>query len=679
MFVFLSLARRKRVAAFSIAVNLILLRGYTLPAMFSYIKNLPRAALRAVRASFGVPDTSCLAAEGLAETDPPLADSDSHSACGVAPSLPPACTAVAAEGTVPFAERAHVRTLRVHAPALPPALSARKGKLASALLLELARKAATASAFVGRNVCRWLRRQGIVLAPALRRGGAVAASHAGMQARILGTAVGRRYALCAAFAGRHVTAALFFYEARIDASLRFLQTRRRVLSIACSFAVTLVILSSAASAHMTFYEYSIAGEVLGVVKDRERVTRTVEYIGSQIDPSNEGKVVIDTEQGERLVIDKNQDIVIEKKILQNTAGVEVDSERDIVQKISALEDVSIIAYTLDIDGQTMGTFPSVEAAKAVTERVLSDALAGEDPSKYKESGFTNTLDYRQVAVPKSELSSPEAVYAKITQPLVEVKYYEVKAGDNIFDISLDNDMTIDQIEKLNPDRNLDLIYAGDKLLLQEERLMLSVKTVEQIQYEETYKADPEYNDTDKLYEGEEIVQAEGTRGRWRVTADLTRVDGVVSEMAITDTQILTESIPDKILRGTKTLPPSIGKGYFVWPANGTMTSGFKFRWGRHHNGIDIGVRYGPVFAADGGKVIFAGNRGDGYGNKIVIDHGANRQTLYAHLSELSVKEGETVFQGQTIAISGNTGATTGPHLHFEIHIGGVPKNPLDYL
>jgi murein DD-endopeptidase MepM/ murein hydrolase activator NlpD len=100
---------------------------------------------------------------------------------------------------------------------------------------------------------------------------------------------------------------------------------------------------------------------------------------------------------------------------------------------------------------------------------------------------------------------------------------------------------------------------------------------------------------------------------------------------------------------------------------------------RQHNGVDLGVPQGtPVYAVESGVVIMAGWN-DAYGNLVVIDHGGGTSTWYAHNSKLLVKVGDAVKQGQQISESGNTGWSTGPHLHFELHINGQPVNPLDYL
>jgi murein DD-endopeptidase MepM/ murein hydrolase activator NlpD len=117
----------------------------------------------------------------------------------------------------------------------------------------------------------------------------------------------------------------------------------------------------------------------------------------------------------------------------------------------------------------------------------------------------------------------------------------------------------------------------------------------------------------------------------------------------------------------------------IWPLRGPVTSGFGYRWGRLHAGIDIGVSSGtPIHAAKGGTVILA-RWADGYGNYTCIDHGGGFSTCYGHQSRLGVSAGEHVTQGQVIGYSGNTGHSTGPHLHFETRVNGSPQDPMRYL
>jgi murein DD-endopeptidase MepM/ murein hydrolase activator NlpD len=117
----------------------------------------------------------------------------------------------------------------------------------------------------------------------------------------------------------------------------------------------------------------------------------------------------------------------------------------------------------------------------------------------------------------------------------------------------------------------------------------------------------------------------------------------------------------------------------IWPCDGVVVSGFGMRWGRMHEGIDIGCAYGtPNRAAASGTVIYSGWLG-GYGNLVVVDHGNGLSTAYAHASTLLVGVGQSVSQGETVSLVGSTGNSSGPHLHFEVRVNGVAVDPLLYL
>jgi murein DD-endopeptidase MepM/ murein hydrolase activator NlpD len=125
-----------------------------------------------------------------------------------------------------------------------------------------------------------------------------------------------------------------------------------------------------------------------------------------------------------------------------------------------------------------------------------------------------------------------------------------------------------------------------------------------------------------------------------------------------------------------TTPSAAG---FIWPVNGPVTSGFGMRWGRMHEGIDIGVPSGtPIHAAASGRVVYSGWMG-GYGNLVAIDHGRGLSTAYGHQSSVAVGNGQIVTQGQVIGYVGCTGHCFGDHLHFEVRINGSPVDPLGYL
>ena len=145
-------------------------------------------------------------------------------------------------------------------------------------------------------------------------------------------------------------------------------------------------------------------------------------------------------------------------------------------------------------------------------------------------------------------------------------------------------------------------------------------------------------------------------------------------------QMVSPNLPP--LEGADTYLPGGSMQFtgYIWPARGTLTSGYGWRWGRMHQGIDIAAPTGtPIMAAAPGVISFAGWN-SGYGYLVEIKHPDESLTLYAHNSQILVQEGQAVAQGELIAKMGSTGRSTGPHLHFEIHpSGNGAVNPIAYL
>jgi murein DD-endopeptidase MepM/ murein hydrolase activator NlpD len=123
-------------------------------------------------------------------------------------------------------------------------------------------------------------------------------------------------------------------------------------------------------------------------------------------------------------------------------------------------------------------------------------------------------------------------------------------------------------------------------------------------------------------------------------------------------------------------------GLLRWPLDGAVAvaSPFGARDGRPHEGIDLPVPIGtPVLAAAGGRVVYAGDGIRGYGNLVVLEHAGGLLTVYAHNSALLVRQGDVVAAGARVALSGQSGHATGPHLHFEVREGQIPRDPMPYL
>ncbi len=166
----------------------------------------------------------------------------------------------------------------------------------------------------------------------------------------------------------------------------------------------------------------------------------------------------------------------------------------------------------------------------------------------------------------------------------------------------------------------------------------------------------------------EQVEAEFNAVLAQERADLLRVSGLLQRA-----------------QSGQPIPAEVVEGLLVPPAIGEVVSGFGYRVhpifgsSRFHAGIDMAVPYGdPIHAAASGTVVDAGWMG-GYGNAVLIDHGNGIGTLYAHMSELAVGAGQGVATGEVVGFCGSTGYSTGPHLHFEVHVGGQPTDPLPWL
>jgi murein DD-endopeptidase MepM/ murein hydrolase activator NlpD len=126
----------------------------------------------------------------------------------------------------------------------------------------------------------------------------------------------------------------------------------------------------------------------------------------------------------------------------------------------------------------------------------------------------------------------------------------------------------------------------------------------------------------------------------------------------------------------------LDRATLAWPADGTVTDGFGYRWGRTHLGIDIGIlRSLDVVAAEDGFVTAVGDLTgyEGYGTVVLVDAGDGRSMLYAHLARADVRPGDWVVAGQRLGLAGCTGSCTGTHLHFELRRNGRPVDPLPFL
>ncbi len=154
-------------------------------------------------------------------------------------------------------------------------------------------------------------------------------------------------------------------------------------------------------------------------------------------------------------------------------------------------------------------------------------------------------------------------------------------------------------------------------------------------------------------------------------------------LTLNEREVLERSLREEVTMPPPSEPPRPHvktDAALVWPIVGPINSPFGPRWGKFHAGIDIGSpHYQEVVAAADGEVIYANDTGGALGKAVVLQHGRGLRSVYAHLSIIIAREGDTMRQGQAIAGVGETGRATGPHLHFEVRKNGVALNPEEHL
>ncbi len=296
--------------------------------------------------------------------------------------------------------------------------------------------------------------------------------------------------------------------------------------------------------------------------------------------------------------------------------------------------------------------------------------------------FAEDVEIVEVYLPESQLTPLEEAVNLVIMEQETPSIYEVVAGDTLSEIAIRVNIPMETIIAMNDsleDEN-SMLHIGDELLITVPEPELSVTRVEEEYYEEIYDADVIYIENDSWYTTDTVVRQQPSAGFRKVIADVSYVNDKEVGRELLKEEVVMEAVAKIVERGTK-IPPT----YIKPISGGRQSSGFGRRnaptrgASSYHKGIDWATPTGTaVYASCGGTVSKAG-WGSGYGYVVYIEHEDGRQTRYGHLSKVLVSVGQKVKQGERIALSGNTGVSTGPHVHFEILINGVQVDPLKYL
>ncbi len=338
---------------------------------------------------------------------------------------------------------------------------------------------------------------------------------------------------------------------------------------------------------------------------------------------------------------------------------------------NAASDEYSVGGMLWVDGVMTAATEDTESLRALISDISDELL--ENADGYDRIEFDSEISIEEQYCP-NEYFYPIDEINDMINPLAANESVRVSAfaslapSDEAVDPDVDFGLTRAAVNAQNVDKTLG--YS-----------LISTETVDEVvPFETVYIDDPD------SFVGKDVLLQEGADGFRTVTYEITHDESgtETSRKELSET-IHEASVDEVIQRGTKPIPDAVPTGTFIAPCVAVkgISSGYGSRdlYGSYdfHLGIDMpGTKGDPIYASDGGEVIWAGYT-PSYGKSVRIKHNDGLETLYAHMSKLLVEVGDNVYQGQQIGEMGQTGAAYGVHLHFEIRIDSKTVNPLKYV
>jgi murein DD-endopeptidase MepM/ murein hydrolase activator NlpD len=380
-----------------------------------------------------------------------------------------------------------------------------------------------------------------------------------------------------------------------------------------------------------------------------------------------------------------------KELLQQAiAPYDEDNRFEVSLELDNSREINVLEAVIDskADDSSDGDELKLSAGIAAEfDSVLKSIERAKSSFDDYEEGVVSVEFAEKVEIVESylldeELTDLETAVNLVTKEQETQVIYTVVSGDTLSQISLANNIPMEDLIAINDSLESEntMIRVGQELIITVPEPELSIIWKKQQVYTEDYEADVEYVPNDEWYTTKSVTLQEPSAGRRKVAAVIEYKNGQEESREILKEEVYAEAVPKIVERGTQT-PPT----YIKPISGGRLSSGFGARSAptkgasTYHKGVDWSTPTGTtVYASNAGTVAFAG-WASGYGYAVYINHADGRQTRYGHLSKVLVSAGQTVSQGEKIALSGNTGRSTGPHVHFEIRINGTAVNPLKYL
>jgi len=417
------------------------------------------------------------------------------------------------------------------------------------------------------------------------------------------------------------------------------------------------------------YEYAYNGKVLGYVNDQEEVTDVLDIAGEKLSSLNGN--------GGEVKFTANDNVTFK---LVDATGKTTDDADTAVSKLTYMTDIEAEAYGVYDGNKLITIVESSEAAERLLDRSLSALSEPDSGMELVSADFTNELEIKPINVLLGSIQGSESALQQMTEG-GDVNYYHiVEEGETITTIAETFGVDTANIYDSTNSEIVQEVEQGDKICVRNHADAVSVEMVETGKLKETIEYETIKEESDDYYQGDTHVEQEGVDGVQIFEGTITKVAGEVTDRQTESVEVITEKQDKIILVGTAERPKTAATGTFALPIdNPLVTSEFGARWGRMHEGMDFGASTGtPIYASDGGTVTRAGWF-SGYGLCVDIDHENGYTTRYGHCSQVLVSVGDKVYQGREIALVGNTGNSTGSHLHFEVHDNGTAMNPRGYI
>lgn len=456
-------------------------------------------------------------------------------------------------------------------------------------------------------------------------------------------------------------------------SFRSLRANRSILITLCNYSIALVsiVVTAVFISRMNSLNFALMlekdGKLLGYISNESVYELASKQVHDRIVYQSAGEPY-------------RANPTISLKIVPDGAMISENKLTDRLIQTSGREIINAVGVYVD------NIFYGAVKDTAPIQNAVDGLLA---PYKTGQPGetvtFSKDIQFREGIYFTQSIIEPEKFVAQMTSQVSGEVSYTVAAGDTMLGIASKNNVGIDSLNALNPEAQ-QVIFPGQKLIISRSVPFMQVKVIRNVTYNQDVAFGTEQIQDNRYYVGYNFVSSKGQNGTDEINANITYIDGIEMGRNVLSVTRVKEPVPQKVVVGSLqyrggSVVVSSQVGKYVWPVGGSggyMSCPYGGYAG--HKGMDIAAPTGTyIYAVEAGVVEVSSVMSGGLGRYIIINHGNGMKTAYGHCSKLLAQAGQVVQKGELIALVGNTGRSTGPHLHIEFRVNGSYINPAVYL